>query len=249
MKLSQKIQQRADSYEDGSVRFTQHEARALAEGVSRLEERLIKPDYSKPSFKPTMAAEAPQAELAKRSYIVPIEFENKRIDCPVVGCNGAMQLFDDYLSYPSVGVLKETSCCCKECQFEMPFKYQVRVVLEVDTFEDGKPLDPVGWLKLRELCPHGVGGRDKASGGDYSAEWIRDDHLIPLLQEHKKVVVDLRGLFGFPVSALEELFGGTVRKGYTDLLDRIKIEYNWDDRRWKEYAEIFIAEQIERQTE
>lgn len=248
MKVSQKILQRADAYEDGSVRFTQSEARALAEGVSGLEERLIKPDYSKPSFKPKMAAESPHVELSKRSYIVPIDFENKLIACPVVGCDGEMQLFHDYLSYPSAGMPEETSCCCEKCQFEMRFQYRVRVFLEVDTFEDGKPLDPVGWLKLRELCPHGVGGRDKASG-EYSAEWVRDDHLIPLLQEYKKVVVDLRGLFGFPISALEELFGGAVRKGYTDLLDRIKIEYNWDDRRWKEDAELFIAEQIDRQKE
>ena len=246
MKLSQKIQQRADAYEDGSVRFTQHEARALAEGVRGLEERLIKPDDSKPDFKPTIAAEAPHVELGKRSYIVPIDLKNKRIACPVAGCDGEMQLFHDYLSYPSVGVPEEASCCCEKCQFEMPFKYRVRVVLEVDTFEDGKPLDPVGWLKLRELCPYGVGGRDKKSS-EYSAEWLRDDHLIPLLQKHKKVIVDLRGLFGFAASALEEFFGGTVRKGYTNLLDRIEIEYNWDDRRWKEDAECFIEEQIERQ--
>lgn len=51
--------------------------------------------------------------------------------------------------------------------------------------------------------------------GEYSAEAFRDDHLIPALEKHECVEVDMNGPLAFGSSWLEECFGGLVRAGYS----------------------------------
>lgn len=51
--------------------------------------------------------------------------------------------------------------------------------------------------------------------GDHSAEAFRDDHLIPALEKHECVEIDMNGPLAFGSSWLEECFGGLVRAGYS----------------------------------
>ncbi len=68
------------------------------------------------------------------------------------------------------------------------------------------------------------GGR-YVSSGNYSAEVFRDDILIPALNEHKNIRLDLDNVVGYASCFLEELFGGLVRKGFTkeEIDKRIKL--------------------------
>lgn len=61
--------------------------------------------------------------------------------------------------------------------------------------------------------------------GDHSAEAYRDDHLIPALEKHEYVEVDMSGPLAFGSSWLEECFGGLARAGYTtnELRERMEI--------------------------
>jgi len=58
------------------------------------------------------------------------------------------------------------------------------------------------------------------SEGDYSGEDFRDNFLIPIFDEAlkngQKIVIDLDGGYGNPVSFLEEAFGGLARKYNTN---------------------------------
>lgn len=47
--------------------------------------------------------------------------------------------------------------------------------------------------------------------GSYSGEVFREDLLIPLLNKHDEVHIDLDGAMGYGSSFLEEAFGGLVR--------------------------------------
>ena len=51
--------------------------------------------------------------------------------------------------------------------------------------------------------------------GECSAEAFRDDYLIPALETHEYVEVDMSGPLAFGSSWLEECFGGLVRAGYS----------------------------------
>lgn len=59
-------------------------------------------------------------------------------------------------------------------------------------------------------------GARNISDGDYSGEDFRENFLIPRFEtalEHKeKLIIDLDGGYGNPVSFLEEAFGGLSRK-------------------------------------
>lgn len=50
------------------------------------------------------------------------------------------------------------------------------------------------------------------SDGPASGQQFREKVLIPKLEEHQRVVVELDGTRGFPSSFLEEAFGGLVRE-------------------------------------
>ena len=67
-------------------------------------------------------------------------------------------------------------------------------------------------------------GRYRADG-DRSAEVFRDDYLVPQIQEHEEVTVDLSGTNYYGSSFLEETFGGLVRQGYTEeqLQTKLKV--------------------------
>lgn len=62
-------------------------------------------------------------------------------------------------------------------------------------------------------------GRYRADG-PYPGERFRDDLLMPALEAHTDVTVDLDGTTGFGSSFLEEAFGGLVRKGFS--VDELK---------------------------
>jgi len=63
-------------------------------------------------------------------------------------------------------------------------------------------------------------GRYRADS-DRSAQAFREDLLLPALQAHDHVTVDLSGTNFYGSSFLEEVFGGLVREGFTkDQLDR-----------------------------
>jgi hypothetical protein len=67
------------------------------------------------------------------------------------------------------------------------------------------------------------GGRFK-SLGEYSGEEFRDDILINILNNLKdgeKLTLNLDGVYGYPPSFLEEVFGGLIRN-YNYNLDKIK---------------------------
>lgn len=50
------------------------------------------------------------------------------------------------------------------------------------------------------------------SDGPASGQQFRTEVLIPLLQQHPRVIVELDGARGYPSSFLEEAFGGLVRE-------------------------------------
>lgn len=74
------------------------------------------------------------------------------------------------------------------------------------------------------------GGRYK-SDGKYSGEEFFNSILLPKyekLGENEKLLINFDGSYGYPVSFLEEVFGGLSRKfGYEDVLN--KLEFISDD--------------------
>lgn len=60
------------------------------------------------------------------------------------------------------------------------------------------------------------GGRYK-NEGKYSGEELRDDYLIPMLNnlDNSLLLIDLDGGYGYANTFLEEVFGGLIRKGFT----------------------------------
>ncbi len=69
------------------------------------------------------------------------------------------------------------------------------------------------------------GGRYRKDG-KYSGEEFRDDYIVPKLETLKDdevITIDLDGCYGFPVSFLEETFGGLSRRyGSEKVLSKIK---------------------------
>ena len=64
--------------------------------------------------------------------------------------------------------------------------------------------------------------------GDFSGEEFRDDVLIPLLQKGK-VILNMNDAMGYGCGWLEEVFGGTIRKGIDLTHDNLEIisEHTW----------------------
>lgn len=69
------------------------------------------------------------------------------------------------------------------------------------------------------------GGR-KSKDGPGSGEEFRRRFLLPNIEQGRKITVVLAGVYGYPVSFLEEAFGGLVRLGHSSakLHDLIEIE-------------------------
>ena len=95
-------------------------------------------------------------------------------------------------------------------------------------------------IVLSELYPNGIGGR-YARHGECSGEEIRDKHIIPALQEHDTITVDLRNLWGFPTSTIEETFGGLVRETKDPKVGE-RIEFICDDscKRYEQKARRYM---------
>ena len=90
------------------------------------------------------------------------------------------------------------------------------------------------------------GGR-YITDGPYSGELFREQHLIPALESNEKVVIEFDGAAGYPVSFLEEAFGGLVRLGYTsqEILDTFEFHHSKEYRLLKEEIIGYITEQEE----
>lgn len=73
------------------------------------------------------------------------------------------------------------------------------------------------------------GGRYRKDGSD-SGEEFREDVLIPefdQLSSGEKLTIDLDGGYGYPVSFLEEAFGGLARRnGSKTVLERLNFIAN-----------------------
>ena len=66
-----------------------------------------------------------------------------------------------------------------------------------------------------------------SADGPGSAEKFRTDSLIPALEKHHQIILDLNDVTGFPGSWTEEVFGGLIRNhGYTatELRERLSID-------------------------
>ena len=90
--------------------------------------------------------------------------------------------------------------------------------------------------KISEEFTDAPGGRYKKLG-KYSGEEFRDDILINILNNLKngeKLILDLDGVYGYPPSFLEEVFGGLVRN------------YNYNLKKVKEKIDFISLEQPER---
>jgi hypothetical protein len=75
-------------------------------------------------------------------------------------------------------------------------------------------------------CP---GGRYEAKS-EKSGEEFRKTVLAPLLEAHEHVTLNLNGVFGFPPSFLDEVFGQLIRKyGRPGLEQRLSVILTDDD--------------------
>lgn len=84
--------------------------------------------------------------------------------------------------------------------------------------------------------------------GPNSGEEFRDDFLIPFLESlgpREVGVVDFSGTEAFSPSFLEEAFGGAIRKGYGDEVD--KLSYSAIPLEWKEELKRYVDAALGRQ--
>lgn len=74
--------------------------------------------------------------------------------------------------------------------------------------------------------------------GPNSGELFRDDYIVPALNAHYQVLIDLNDVAGYPSSWIEEVFGGLVRvskfkvqelraRMMLDIADRLQEEEIW----------------------
>ncbi|MDD4349004.1 MAG: STAS-like domain-containing protein [Opitutales bacterium] len=93
----------------------------------------------------------------------------------------------------------------------------------------------INFVKDFTDCP---GGR-KRNSSDKSGEEFRDDILLPALNDHDQVVLDLEGAFGYPSSFLDEVFGKVVdQKGVEWLRSRLVTILTDDPVSEREIREI-----------
>lgn len=93
--------------------------------------------------------------------------------------------------------------------------------------------ETVTTLRIADDFSRTPAGRYRTDG-PRSGECFRDDYLLPLLRDGKKVVVELDGVEGYGSSFLEEVFGGLVRvHGFDgDRLHEL-LDIHTRDRAWK----------------
>ncbi|MDV6329943.1 STAS-like domain-containing protein [Asticcacaulis sp. 201] len=101
---------------------------------------------------------------------------------------------------------------------------------------------PASYIKIAEDYSRTPGGRKKVTG-PFSGEEFREKLLVPHLKSalsgHGYVNVVLDGVAGYPVSFLEEAFGGLVRVDHfakADLNNVLKITAN--SGRFQTYSDL-----------
>lgn len=83
--------------------------------------------------------------------------------------------------------------------------------------------------RFAEEFTNAPGGRFEARS-EKSGEEFRKSVLQPLLEQNEHVTLVLDGVFGFPPSFLDEVFGPLVRKyGRSELEKRLSIQLQDDD--------------------
>lgn len=65
----------------------------------------------------------------------------------------------------------------------------------------------------------------KRKNGDFSGEKLRDDYLIPLLENNldEKLIIDFDGIMEISMSTIHDVFDGLAKKIGKDILDRVEI--------------------------
>lgn len=86
------------------------------------------------------------------------------------------------------------------------------------------------------------------SDGENSAEEFRDEWVIPALEEHGSVVIDVWGTEGITSPFLEELFGGLVREvGADNVINKVFPAWNTPRNKVVEvynYIEEAVSQEI-----
>ena len=79
-------------------------------------------------------------------------------------------------------------------------------------------------FKVAEQFTKYPGGRLKKDG-DHSGEELRDDYIIPLLENNpdEKLVIDFDGIVGIAASTIDEVFYGLARKMGKEVMDRVEV--------------------------
>ncbi len=84
--------------------------------------------------------------------------------------------------------------------------------------------------------------------GTGSGEEFRDKFLVPALQQHEPLLIEMDGTAGYPPSFLEEAFGGLIRLGFSesDIWKNINIKTNTQYEVYKSMAENYVRAAAER---
>lgn len=79
-------------------------------------------------------------------------------------------------------------------------------------------------FKVSEQFTKFPGGRLKKNG-DHSGEELRDDYIIPLLENNpdEKLIIDFDGIIGIAASTIDEVFYGLARKMGKETMDRVEV--------------------------
>lgn len=90
----------------------------------------------------------------------------------------------------------------------------------------------------REFSPD-IGPRYKADG-PASGEELRERLLVPACELNHEVVVCLDGLTGYTASALEEAFGGLVRRLGPQVIGKVRLSSQTRERLVAQIEEYMI---------
>jgi hypothetical protein len=75
--------------------------------------------------------------------------------------------------------------------------------------------------------------------GPFNGTKFRDKELLPALQRHERVIVDIDGVALLPSSFWEETWGGLVRiRGFTEADLRKRVEIVTSDPELSTYSEL-----------
>lgn len=66
-------------------------------------------------------------------------------------------------------------------------------------------------IKISEVFSKTPKGRYHPDDGQFTGQRFRDEYIIPIFDNYKKIIIDLDDLYGCPSSFREECFGGLAR--------------------------------------